>query len=207
MKKIYFLLGTSISLAINCIFPTSAISGEVPDWVIAPYTKQSYPNTFKKFKGRINELNEYRVTAANKAASNKECKSVFASEISTSATYNNMQFFVDCETLSGGFKRFRFTESQLNIPSSPAISESDKAYSEFEAAKLCEGLIKNNANYPSTVKANFFNVGYRKFEPLGNVQVSMNFKAKNAFGLELKYKATCLFKPGNPNGEIRIKER
>ena len=128
-------------------------------------------------------------------------------EISTSATYNNMQFFVDCETPSGGFKRFRFTESQLNIPSSPAISESDKAYSEFQAAKLCEGLIKNNANYPSTVKANFFNVGYRKFEPLGNVQVSMNFKAKNAFGLELKYKATCLFKPGNPNGEIRIKER
>ena len=62
------------------------------------------------------------VTAANKAASSNECKSVFAAEISDSATYNNMQFFVDCETPSGGFKRFRFTESQLNIPSSPAIS-------------------------------------------------------------------------------------
>ena len=32
-------------------------------------------------------------------------------------------------------------------------------------------------------------------------------EAKNAFGLELKYTATCTFEPGNPNGEIVVKER
>ena len=35
----------------------------------------------------------------------------------------------------------------------------------------------------------------------------MSFKPKNGFGLELKYTARCLFKPGNQNGEITIKER
>ena len=68
-------------------------------------------------------------------------------------------------------------------------------------------LITQSVNYPSTLGVNTFDYGYRKFEPLGNVQVAMNFKAKNAFGLELKYTARCLFKPGNPNGEITIKER
>lgn len=207
MKKRYLFLGTSISLFLNFIFPFSAKSEKVSDWVIAPYTKQGYPKTFKKFKGRISELNEYKVKAANKAALDRECKSVVAAEISSSATYNNMLFFVDCQTQSGGFKRFKFSESQLNNPSSSILSESDKAYTQPVATKLCEGLIKRSANYPSTVKVNFYNVGYRKFETLGNVHVSMNFKAKNAFGLELKYRAKCIFKPGNPNGEITINER
>ena len=35
----------------------------------------------------------------------------------------------------------------------------------------------------------------------------MNFKVKNAFNLELQYTATCTSEPGNPNGEIVIKER
>ena len=207
MKNKFLLLGTSIGLFLNVIYPLSSKSEKVPEWVIAPYTKKGYPKTFNKFKGRIDELNEYRVKAANKAALDRQCKSVAAAEISSSATYNNMLFFVDCETPSGGFKRFKFTESQLNNPNSSAISESDKAYTQWEATKLCEGLIKRNANYPSTVGVNLYNVGFRKFETLGNVQVSMNFKAKNAFGLELKYKANCLFNPGDPNGEITIYER
>ena len=207
MKNDIVLLGTTLGLFLNFIFPFSARSEKVPEWVIAPYTKQGYPKTFKKFKGRIDELNTYRIKAANKAASDRECKNVVAAEISSSATYNNMLFFVDCQTSSGGFKRFKFTESQLNNSNSYLLSESDKAYTQSEATKLCEGLIKRNANYPSTVGVNLYSVGYRKFETLGNVHVTMNFKAKNAFGLTLKYKAKCIFKPGDPNGEITISER
>ena len=54
---------------------------------------------------------------------------------------------------------------------------------------------------------NFFDIGFSKYEALGNVKVSMKFKAKNAYNLELKFVAACTFQPQNPNGEILIKER
>ena len=44
-----------------------------------------------------------------------------------------------------------------------------------------------SVNYPSTLGVNTFVYGYRKFPTLGNVEVAMDFKAKNAFNLELKY--------------------
>ena len=179
----------------------------IPDWLLEPYTKKGYPSTFKKFKDRMPDLQRYRIAAANKAASNTSCKKVAMAEISDRSTYSNMQFWVDCEKQDGTYTRFRFTESELDNQNSVAISESNKAYSKERAGMLCKELIKRSVNYPSTLGVNTFDYGYRKFPTLGNVEVAMDFKAKNAFNLELKYTARCLFKPGNPNGEITIKER
>ena len=53
---------------------------------------------------------------------------------------------------------------------------------------------------------NNWDFGFQRFEPLGNVKVSMYFKAKNTFDLELKYRAIYTFQPGNTTGEIVIKE-
>ena len=182
-------------------------NSKIPDWLIEPYTKKGWPSTFAKFKDRMPELQKYRVLAAEKAASDRACTEVVAAEISGQSTYSNMQFFVDCSTATGSYKRFRFSESDLNNPGTPLVSEGDKALSRTEAITYCAKLIENNANYPSTVEINYFGADYRKFETLGNTKAYLNFKAKNAFGLKLKYKAICTFGPSNPNGEIVIRER
>ena len=84
-----------------------------------------------------------------------------------------------------------------------AISKSKSVYP-IRSCSVVRGL--NQRPYPSTTKF-FFDTGFRKYEALGNVEVSMKFKAKNAYNLELKFIATCTFQPQNPNGEILIKER
>ena len=116
-----------------------------------------------------------------------------------------MHFWVDCNADTSPV-RFRFTERELDAQVA-AVSQADKSFSKTQAGKLCEKLIERSVNYPSTLGVNNWDFGFKKFEPLGNVKVWMNFKAKNAFGLELKYTATCTFEPGNPNGEIVVKER
>ena len=166
-----------------------------------------WPKTCAKFSGRLNEYNRFKGLAIDAAARNKSCSEVVNVAHFSKSTKNNMRFFVDCTSASGAIQRFTFTESQLASNSAVAISESEKAYTRSEAAQLCAGLIKRSATYPSTVEINFFDTGFRKYEALGNVEVSMKFKAKNAYNLELKFRATCTFQPQNPNGEIVIKER
>ena len=116
-----------------------------------------------------------------------------------------MQFFVDCN-MDSKMIRFRFTESELDNQVA-AVSESEKAFTKEQSGELCKELIRKSVNHPSTLGINGWDYGYKKFEPVGNTAVWMDFKAKNGFGLELKYTAECRFQPGNPNGEITIRER
>ena len=182
---------------------------KIDEWVTKPYDcgPNGYPKTCAKFGNRLGELNSLRVVAANTAGRDKTCKEVVAAEVSGRSTYNNMEFFVDCEDINGAFKRFRFNESELRSGNAVAVSEEDKAFSKEQAGALCKELIKQSVTHPSTLGVNTFDYGYRKFPSLGNVKVYMDFKAKNSFDLELKYTATCTFQAGNPNGEIIIKER
>ena len=175
-------------------------------YALTPYTRDQYPKTFAKYGSRMQELEAYRLKAADAAASNLQCKQVDMVEISDSrGSVNNMNFWVDCN-YDTKMVRFRFTESELNSQVD-AVSEANKSWSKAQASELCAELIRQSVNFPSTLGINKFDYGFKKFEPLGNVAVWMNFKAKNAFDMELKYEAKCIFQPGNPNGEIKIKER
>jgi hypothetical protein len=118
-----------------------------------------------------------------------------------------MHFWVDCTDASGGMVRYRFRENELRGSTVAAVSEADKAWSEAAAVKACEQQILSVATHPSTVSINKFGYTFQKFEPLGSVAVQMDFKAKNGFGLELKYAARCLYSPGSSTGEITVKER
>lgn len=176
----------------------------IESYVLEPYTRSGWPTTFAKYEPRMGEIEAYRRKAAELAASNRQCKKVTASNVSSyKGSLNNLHFWVDC---NDGMKRFNFTEGELDA-NKAAISQGDKAFSKVQAGKLCEKLITKSVNYPSTLGINNWDYGFSKYDPLGNVQVSMNFKAKNAFNLELKFIAICTFQPGNPNGEILIKER
>lgn len=179
---------------------------EISSYALTPYTPDQYPKTFAKFGSRMDELEAYRRKAAETAARNPQCKQVDGSELSSiKSTLNNMQFFVDCN-MDSKMVRFRFTESELDNQVA-AVSESEKAFTKEQSGELCKELIRKSVNHPSTLGINGWDYGYKKFEPVGNTAVWMDFKAKNGFGLELKYTAECKFQPGNPNGEITIRER
>lgn len=176
----------------------------IEPYALTPYTRSSYPKTFARYGSRMAEVESYRRKAAEAAARNPQCKKVTMAEVSSyKGSINNMHFWVDC---NDGMKRFNFTERELDA-NVAAVTQAEKAFSKAQAGKLCEKLITRSVNYPSTLGVNNWDFGFKKFEPLGNVKVWMDFKAKNAFGLELKYTATCTFEPGNPNGEIVVKER
>ncbi|MDA7432177.1 hypothetical protein N8492_02295 [Synechococcus sp. AH-601-O06] len=178
----------------------------IASYAVTPYTRDQYPKTFAKYGSRMQELEVYRLKAAETAARNPQCKKVDAAEVSSmKGSVNNMNFWVDCN-MDTDMVRFRFTESQLDNQVA-AVSEADKSWSKEQASDLCAGLIRQSVNFPSTLGINKFDYGFKTFEPLGNAKVWMNFKAKNAFDMELKYEAVCTFEPGNPNGEIQIKER
>lgn len=179
---------------------------EIKSWALTPYTRDQYPKTFATYGSRIAEVEAYRRKAAEAAARNPHCKQVDAAEISTfKGSVQNMHFWVDCN-MDTKIVRFRFTEGELDRQVA-AVTETEKAFSKEQAGELCKGLIRQSVNHPSTLGINGWDYGYKRFEPLGNTKVWMYFKAKNGFGLELKYTATCTFHPGNPNGEIQIKER
>ena len=179
---------------------------EIKSWALTPYTQDQYPKTFAKYGSRIAEIEAYRRKAAEAAARNPECKQVDAAELSSmKGSLNDLHFWVDCN-MDTKMVRFRFSESELDRQVA-AVTETDKAFSKEQAGELCKGLIRESVNHPSTLGINGWDYGYKKFEPLANTKVWMNFKAKNGFGLELKYTATCTFQPGNPNGEIQISER
>ena len=198
-------------LIAGLLSPIAAKSdGKIPDYVLTPYDRANYPSYFKKFGSRMKDIEKYRGIAAKKAASNKQCALVKYAEVSRDkSTKNNLLFWVDCEKPSGGYpyKRFNFTEADLNNPDSLVISNSDRALTETQSLDACEQLIKSKANYPSTVKVNRFTATYKMFEHLGNTRTIMNFKSKNAFGLELKFTAYCTFRPGDLNGDLVVKER
>lgn len=181
------------------------VTAPIADYAITPYTPSGYPKTFAKYGNRMPELESFRRKAAEKAASNETCDRVELAEISDQGTYSNMQFFVDCANET----RFRFSESDLMDSNAAAVSEQNKALSASEAGRACADLIKANATHPSTVSINYFAAGSSHEElAVGNTRITVPFKAKNSFGTELEYLATCTFNPSSNNrGEITIAER
>lgn len=86
------------------------------------------------------------------------------------------------------------------------VSVASNVMGEAQATERCERLINQNATHPSTVGINPFGTGYKAFPANDNAQVFMQFSAKNAFGMKLKYNARCTFTSAG-QGSIRIWER
>ena len=97
---------------------------------------------------------------------------------------------------------------RLAAASTPALSESQKAWSEADARLACEDLIRQSATIPTTVKIHsFLGTSVFKAPSTGNLVVTSNFDAKNAFGPEIGYQAKCYFKPGIATGTVEIQQR
>jgi hypothetical protein len=184
--------------------PASAHKAPIPDYALTPYTQDQYPKLFAAFGSRIDDVERLRRAAAEKAASSPTCDGVEIVELSLDrSSLSDLNFFVDCANTT----RFRFSESEL-ASAGPAASESQKAWSEADARSACEDLIRRSATIPTTVKVHsFLGTSVYKAPTTGNVVVTSDFDAKNAFGTEIGYRAKCYFEPGVATGTVEIQQR
>jgi hypothetical protein len=183
----------------------STHKAEIPDYALTPYTQDQYPKLFAAFGSRIADVERLRRSAAEKAAASPTCDRVEMVELSQErSSLSELHFFVDCANVT----RFRFSEPELAAASAPALSESQKAWSEADALRACEDLIRQSATIPTSVKIHsFLGTSVFKAPSTGNLVVTSNFDAKNAFGTEIGYQAKCYFKPGIATGTVEIQQR
>lgn len=71
-------------------------------------------------------------------------------------------------------------------------SKMEKLNDKYHFISHCENHIKSNLNYPSTYKSGFLNkdIVYLNED---RAKVIIEYSAKNAFNLKLKYKAICTY--------------
>ncbi len=71
-------------------------------------------------------------------------------------------------------------------------SKIEKLNDEYHFISRCEDYIKSNLNYPSTYKSGFLDKDI--IYPNDKMaKVIIEYRAKNAFNLEIKYKAVCSY--------------
>lgn len=183
---------------------TSSHKAEIADYALSPYTADQYPKLFAAFGGRIKDVERLRRIAAEKAAESPTCDRVEIVELSQGrSSLSDLNYFVDCANTT----RFRFSEAEL-ASARPAASESQKAWDEGEARSACADLIRQSATIPTSVRVHsFLGTSVYKAPSTGNVVVTSDFNAKNAFGTEIGYRAKCYFEPGIATGKIEISQR
>lgn len=82
----------------------------IPDYVLEPYTKASYPKTYEKYKDRLECIEELRLNAAKMAVDLEGCKRISDCQLSDSTTTaQSIGIFVDCQD----GRRFKYNEENI----------------------------------------------------------------------------------------------
>lgn len=177
----------------------NAIKAKISDTAIYPIpTKfgQGYDETIKRYGvATINRINKLAPKAAELVAQNPNCTRVMAVDVADDkSTRNSITFFVDCGDIDHirDIQRFYVNEKEINTNVIPkSVKEQADSIDNGQYLMMCEAEIKARLNFPSTFKSSIISSNVAK-APLNTV-VTIPFKAKNAFNLELKHKGTCYY--------------
>lgn len=171
-------------------------------YAIDKYTSAQYPKTVAKYRSRLAEIEKLRRTAAERAIDSGKCDYVENVQLSDESTLRSLKFFIDC----ANEKRIYLTDAELK--SDGAVrTQDEKAWDEGKAIVACRQMVKGNAAIPSSVDFHSFTgTSASTAKTLGNVEVLLDFDAKNAFGAEIGYTARCIFPPQR-KGSIEISLR
>lgn len=103
-------------------------------------------------------------------------------------TSDNPSFFVQCG--KGDIPEVvRFTLSDIRSGYTP---KPKKNISKSKAREICREQVYQKVTIPSSVDFSWLNFAYAA-KPNGNSIASDTFRAKNAFGMEFKYRIYCIF--------------
>lgn len=170
---------------------------------LSPYTKQGYPKTVEKYGSRLEEIELLRRKAAEMAVDSGKCDFVLMSELSDSkSSLSELHFWVDCKNK----QRIYLDEFQIASKSN-VLTQEEKSWDKSSALKACQQAIITRSLIPSEVDIHtILGTSFYKAPTTHNVVLRMDFDAKNAFGSEIPYTATCYFQPGEV-GSIEIETR
>ncbi len=163
---------------------------------------QPYPETAQSLKDagfsqtleklgleNIKKANKLMPIAAQKAAQNKKCDAVMEVSISL---YRSSKTELVIFVLAQNNTKFYFTEAEL-MEEGPVLSEQEKLAPLLSRHEImAEEVIKSQLNFPSTYDRHEMGVFTSRTTPSCN-EVTIEFSAKNAYGLETTYIATVQF--------------
>lgn len=189
----------------------NAIRAKISDSAIYPIPTrfgEGYDDTIRRYGvTTIKRINKLAPQVAEFVAQNPRCTRVMAVDVADDkSTRNSLTFFVDCGDIEHirDIQRYYVNEKELKsniIPKS--VKEQAEAISDSQYLMMCEAEIKVRLNFPSTYKSSIISSSVYK-APMNTV-VTIPFKAKNAFNLELKHKGVCYYN-GTTLTDIEIRE-
>lgn len=171
----------------------------IASYAIDKYTSKGYPKLVAKYRSRLPEIESLRRTAAEMAIDSGKCDVVENVQLSDQSQTKSLVFFLDCKNQS----RIYLTETEIQNRH-PVKTQSEKAWRHGDAITECRAMVRARAVIPSSVDFHTFTGTDARTAPSnGNVVVSINYDASNAFGAEIGYTARCIFPP-EKSGEIEI---
>lgn len=177
-------------------------TNRIRSYAIDKYTSAQYPKTVAQYRTRLAEIEKLRRTAAERVIDSGKCDYVESVQLSDESTLKSLKFFIDCTNEN----RIYLTEAELK-KGEAVRTEGEKAWDEGDAIVACRTLVKSHVAIPSSVNFHSFTgTSASTAKTIGNVEVLLNFDAKNAFGTDIGHTARCIFPPQQP-GEIEISLR
>ena len=171
----------------------------IRDYAIDEYTPAQYPKLTTKYRSRLTEIEKFRRTAAERVIDSGKCDYVENVQLSDESTLRSLKFFIDCANEN----RIYLTEAELKS-GAEVRTQAENSWDEGEAIVACRDMTKRSATIPSSVNFHSFTgTSATTAKTTGNVQVLLNFDAKNVFGTEIGYTARCIFEP-RKQGSIEI---
>lgn len=168
-------------------------------YAIDKYTSTQYPKLSAKYRSRLTEIEKFRRTAAERVIDSGKCDYVENVQLSDESSLRSLKFFIDCANQN----RIYLTEAELKS-GAEVRTQAENSWDEGEAIVACRGMTKRSATIPSSVNFHSFTgTSAKTAKTTGNVQVLLDFDAKNGFGAEIGYTARCIFEP-RKQGSIEI---
>ena len=189
----------------------NAIKSKISDTAINPIpTKfgEGYDETIKRYGvPTINRINKLAPKVAELVAQNPKCTRVMTVDVADDkSTRNSITFFVDCGDINhiADIQRYYVNEKEVNANVIPkSVKEQGESIDNVQYIQMCEAEIKARLNYPSTFNPSIMSSSV--YKATMNTVVTIPFKAKNAFNLELKHKGICYYN-GASLTDIEINE-
>lgn len=176
---------------------------KISSYALIPYDAVNHPKTIEQYGSRLKEIEQFRRKAAEMAIDSGKCDFAEIVELSNSkSSLKHLHFWIDCRN----GERIRLDEIEIKRKSS-ILTQKEKAWDESSARIACRNAIKVRALIPTEVDIHdIIGTSFYKAPITHNVILTMDFDAKNAFGVEIYYTAKCYFQPGEV-GEIELYER
>lgn len=179
-----------------------------PKTKVSPYVfdadeKKDYPKLAKQLGNSWSRLQPTREAAALHVAANPKCDYVELADASDRSTKSEIVIFVDCRN----GERMYVSESDLKAGSADRF-QSEKVVDRASAIEACSNAAKSMTTYPELADMHLWTgSSFNANKTTGNAQVLLDFDASNAFGVEGKYTARCIFPAGGEPPEITVHAR